>query len=102
MKARFFLLMFLLLFAAVIPAAQGETTLTADQIIDLAIAELERDDSCAASDKLLDSRYYRTIVHHWPDPAQESVRGESWYVRFDAIEKATDSSYVVALHEDGE
>ena len=104
MKARFstLLLVFLLLFAAVIPAAQGEISLTAEQIIDLAIEELEMDDSCAASDKLLDSRYYRTIVHHWPDPAQESVRGESWYVRFDAIEKTTDSSYVVALHEDGE
>lgn len=104
MKTRKFalLLMFLLLFAAVIPAAQGETSLTADQILDRAIAELEMDDSCASSDQLLDSRYYRTIVHHWPDPAQESVRGESWYVRFDAIDKATDSSYVVALHDDGE
>lgn len=104
MQGRFsaWLLVFLLLFSVLMPTAQAEASLSAEQIVDLAIIELEMDDYCAASDKLLDSRYYRTIVHHWPDPALESIRGESWYVRFDAIDKVTDSSYVVALHEDGE
>lgn len=104
MKYRLSALLFviLLLFSVMTPAAYAETPLSADQIVDLAITELKMDDYFAASDKLLDSRYYRTIVHHWPNPALESVRGESWYVRFDAIDKANDSSYVVALHEDGE
>lgn len=104
MKTRFsaWLLAFLLLFSVSVSAAQGEASLSAEQIIARAIEELEMDGEFSASDRLLDSQYYRTIVHHWPDPAQESVRGESWYVRFDAIDKAADSSYVVALHEDGE
>lgn len=93
------LLLALLLTAAA--SAEG-LVLTKEEIIARAYEEVNRDGEVPESARLLDQQSYRIVITRWPDPAAESVRGESWYVRFDAVNKTVESSYVVGLHDDGD
>lgn len=64
--------------------------------------EMEADGDAALGAKLRANAGYRTMVHRWPEPEKESVRGETWYVRFDALDRENEASYIVGLNEDGE
>lgn len=51
---------------------------------------------------ILPETEYRTIVHRWPAPEEESVLGETWYVRFDALDKESKRSHIVGLDAEGD
>lgn len=91
----------LVLVLTAVTSAEGQG-LTREEIIARAYEEVNRDGAVPESARLLDQQCYRIVITRWPDPAAESVRGESWYVRFDAVNKTVESSYVVGLHDDGE
>lgn len=65
-----------------------------------AAEEWERD-GVAAQGVLQNESLYQTFVHCWPEPEAESVRGETWYIHFRALNANMDS-YIVGLNEDGE
>jgi len=97
------MLIVVLLLVNLFPASAHENSLlSAHEAVARAMDELQVDGAFAQSDILQDSSYYRTSVVCWQNPQEESVRGEAWYVRFDALDKENHASYIVGLNEDGE
>ena len=100
-KTAILILCLLLLFACA-ASAENAPAFTLEEITERAVLEMEADGDAALGAKLRANDGYRTMVHRWPDPEDESVFGEMWYVRFDALDKVNDRSYIIGLNEDGE
>lgn len=77
----------------------AETASVTDNVIAAALTELTVDGELTA-ELLTDPTRYRPIVLHNGRPEERSIRGETWYVRFDALDKQNDDSYIAALNED--
>jgi len=91
----------LLVLLIVFPCAGiAGTNFDEDAAIARAAEEWEMD-GVVARGVLQDDSLYHPFVHRWPEPEKESVRGETWYVRFQALDDDMDS-YIVGLNEDGE
>ena len=91
-----------LLSGSVFAAAEDTPVFSHQEIAELALFELEVDGPFGDGDRIRTGDGFRTIIHRWPDPEDESVFGEMWYVRFDALDKVNDRSYIIGLNEDGE
>lgn len=100
-KTAILILCLLLLFACA-ASAENAPAFTLEEITERAVLEMEADGDAALGAKLRANDGYRTMVHRWPEPEKESVRGETWYVRFDALDKENEASWLVGLNEDGE
>lgn len=98
MKKLLAIIVILFLLCTMLPC-MAETTFTRDDVIAAALTELTVDGELTA-DVLTDATRYRTITLYNDNPEERSIRGETWYVRFDAIDKENDDSYIVALNED--
>lgn len=96
------LLTFLLLAPLFSVSAETPPALSFEEIVDLAIAELTADEVWGKTPSLQNGNAYRTFIHRWQNPENESVNGETWYVRFEAADRVNDNSYIIALNEDGE
>jgi len=96
------LLLILLLAASACALAEGVPALTREEIAERALLEMEADGDIALRAKLRSGDGHRMLIHRWPAPEEESVRGETWYVRFDALDRENEASYIVGLNEDGE
>lgn len=79
--------------------ATAELAFSQDDIIAAALTELTVDGSLSG-DVLTDPICYRTMIVYHANPDEESIRGESWYIRFDAVDRINHDSYIVALNED--
>ncbi|MBR6569533.1 MAG: hypothetical protein IKK75_03680 [Clostridia bacterium] len=97
-----FLLASMLLASVFSVSAQEAASPSFEEIVHRAIDELTMDGPFPQAHLLTDSSVYHTFITCWPDPATESVNGETWYVRFEALDRAINDSYIVALNEDGE
>ena len=96
-RSAVWLLVLLLLFPI---AGIAENDFGTAEVLARAAEEWEMDGAVARG-VLQDETLYHPFVHRWPNPERESVRGETWYVRFQALDAGRDS-YIVGLDEDGE